>query len=219
MRTNLTWLTARLALSLFLLTDVSASASGPEYDLSGRGAQDMARQCYNPSSTDPQYVISVCSRVIDGTALAQEPWAYGTRAVAYLHAGNLNLALEDLDSAILYSPKGYQYLPDYFQYRCLTQLNRGAAKDALEDCNTSLKLRPKDAMTMEFRGDVEYALKDYPAAIADLDAALTISPGNPNAQYVRALARMRNVDAQGGQADVAAAKAKKPDIAKDYPGM
>jgi hypothetical protein len=72
---------------------------------------------------------------------------------------------------------------------------------------------------LEFRGDVQYALKNYPAVIADLDASLAAKPENAGALYVRGLARMRNGDTQGGQADVAAAKAKKPDVAKDYPGM
>jgi|tagenome__1003787_1003787.scaffolds.fasta_scaffold20970513_2 tetratricopeptide (TPR) repeat protein len=219
MRTFTTCLAVPLALGFFLMDDVVVHAGVPGYMVSGRAAEDMARQCYNPSSTDPQYVISICTRVIDETMLSGEPWAYATRAVAYIHTGKLDLALDDLNQAIYVSPRDYQYLPDYFQYRCLTQLNRGEARDALEDCNAALKLRPKDATTMEFRGDVEYALKNYPAAIADLDAALAITPANAGAQYVRGLARMRNGDAQGGQADVAAARAKKPDIAKDYPGM
>jgi tetratricopeptide (TPR) repeat protein len=219
MRTFTNCLALPLAFSCFLMDDVAAHAGVPGYIVSGRAAEDMARQCYNPSSTDPQYVISVCTRVIDETTLSGEPWAYATRAVAYIHSGKFDLALDDLNQAIYVSPRDYQYLADYFQYRCFTQLNRAEARDALEDCNASLKLRPSDATTMEFRGDVEYALKNYPAAIADLGAALAITPENVGAQYVRGLARMRNGDAQGGQADVAAAKAKKADVVKDYPGM
>ncbi|HJU26005.1 MAG TPA: tetratricopeptide repeat protein [Rhodanobacteraceae bacterium] len=207
-----------LALTFLLLANVAANA-GPTYLVSGRAAQDMAQQCYNPSSSDPQYVISICTRVIDETVLSGEPWAYATRAVAYIRSGNFDLAITDLDQAIHASPRDYQYLPDYFQYRCLTQLNRGEAQDALEDCNVSLKLRPKDATTLEFRGDVQVALKNYPAAIADLDATLAIHPENAGARYVRGLARTRSGDAQGGAADIAAARAKKPDVAKDYPGM
>ena len=206
-----------LALTFLLVADVAANAD--EYLFSGRTAQDMARQCYNPSSTDPQYVITICTRVINETTLSGEPWAFATRAVAYIHSGRLDDALDDLDEAIRLSPRDYQYLADYFQYRCLTQLNRREAQDALEDCNASLKLRPKDATTTEFRGDVQYALNNYAAAIADLDAALAVNPDNAGALYVRGLARMRNGDTQGGQADVAAAKTRKPDIAKDYPGM
>jgi len=219
MRTFTNCLALPLALVCFLMDDVVAHAGVPGYIVSGRAAEDMARQCYNPSSTDPQYVISICTRVIDETMLSGEPWAYATRAVAYIHTGKLDLALDDLNQAIYVSPRDYRYLPDYFQYRCLTQLNRREAQDALEDCNASLKLRPKDATTTEFRGDVQYALNNYAAAIADLDAALAVKPDNAGALYVRGLARMRNGDTQGGQADVAAAKAKKPDIGRDYPGM
>jgi tetratricopeptide (TPR) repeat protein len=208
-----------LALTFLLASEVAASAGSAGYLVSGRAAQDMARQCYNPSSTDPQYIIAICTRVIDETVLSGEPWAYATRAVAYIRAGNFDLAITDLDQAIYASPLDYQYLPDYFQYRCFTQLNRGETQDALGACNAALKLRPNDATTLEFRGDVQYALKNYPAVIADLDASLAAKPENAGALYVRGLARMRNGDTQGGQADVAAAKAKKPDVAKDYPGM
>jgi tetratricopeptide (TPR) repeat protein len=52
------------------------------------------------------------------------------------------------------------------------------------------------------------------AAIADYDAALRRDPKIAESLYGRGIARQRKGDTAGGDADIAAAKAVKPDIAE-----
>lgn len=45
--------------------------------------------------------------------MGSEPWPYATRAVAYIHLGKYQDALDDLNNAIGNARKGYHYLPDF----------------------------------------------------------------------------------------------------------
>jgi Flp pilus assembly protein TadD len=58
-------------------------------------------------------------------------------------------------------------------------------------------------------GDADRALSDY-------DAALRINPKNADAWYGRGLAKKRRGDADGGNADIAAAKAITPGIGESF---
>jgi hypothetical protein len=54
-------------------------------------------------------------------------------------------------------------------------------------------------------GEVDRALADY-------EAALKIDPRLPGALYGRGMARLRKGDKKGGETDIAAAKAMRPEI-------
>jgi hypothetical protein len=88
---------------------------------------------------------------------------------------------------------------------------------ALADCNTSMRINPDDRGTsLEFRSFVDYRMGRYVEAIADGDATLARRPETAGALYVRGLAKTAKVDEAAGAADIAAAKAIKPDIAYTY---
>ena len=54
------------------------------------------------------------------------------------------------------------------------------------------------------------------ASIADYDAALSIEPGRPYSMFGHGAARKRKGDVSGGDADMAAVKAKSPAIDEEF---
>jgi tetratricopeptide (TPR) repeat protein len=196
-----------------------AAFAQADFIQTGKGAESIAWQCYRPHAADPQSMIDACTRVIDDTSLADEPWPYAQRAGAYMRLGKFVSALADADTAISHAGKNDKNLPVYYGVRCLARLDSHKAQDAVADCTTSLALRPNDMGTLDLRGDAEYELRDYAAAIVDFGAVLSLDPKQAGSLYVRGLARIRTGDAAGGNADIAAAKTMNPDIARDYPGF
>jgi len=53
-------------------------------------------------------------------------------------------------------------------------------------------------------------------SVADYDAVIRIEPKNAAAVFGRGMAKLKKNDKAGGEADVAAAKAIKPDIAEEF---
>jgi hypothetical protein len=54
-------------------------------------------------------------------------------------------------------------------------------------------------------------------AIADDDAVAALNPTDAGSLFFRGMAKLRNGDKTGGDADIASAKAIKPDVAEQYP--
>jgi tetratricopeptide (TPR) repeat protein/predicted aspartyl protease len=90
---------------------------------------------------------------------------------------------------------------------------------ALKDCNAALrgvdKSTPAYARAADSRGLVFLRMKDYDRSIADYDASLKINPKNAWSLYGRGIAELRKQQTAAGNADVASAKAIRPQIAQD----
>jgi tetratricopeptide (TPR) repeat protein len=84
---------------------------------------------------------------------------------------------------------------------------------ALADCNESLRLRPNDGNTLNSRGLVQFKLGAFDTAIDDYSAAVAQNANDADSLYGRGAAKLKKGDAAGGNADIAAAQAIKPDIA------
>lgn len=91
---------------------------------------------------------------------------------------------------------------------------------ALDDCNTALHLLPADAPVGESavflgnRGLVHLRQGNLDGALADFNAALKLQPRFPLARYERGVVELKKGLAAAGQADVAAAQAHSPGLAK-----
>jgi tetratricopeptide (TPR) repeat protein len=134
--------------------------------------------------------------------------AYNDRGTSYRARELYALAIEDYDQAIRLNPTYAMALSN----RCLAKAVLGQLEQGLADCNESLRLRPANAHTLAARGFAYLKLKRYAAALADYDVELRINPGNPFTLFGRGVAkRMKGLS--GGDADIAAAKAIKADIA------
>ena len=86
---------------------------------------------------------------------------------------------------------------------------------ALEDCKETLRLRPDDANGLAARGFVYLKLGQYDSAIDDYGMALWFQPDHVLALYGRGMARLKKGD-KDGSGDIAAAKARKRDIAEVF---
>ena len=69
---------------------------------------------------------------------------------------------------------------------------------------------------MDSRGLVRLRLGDYDKAISDYDDSLKLSPKNAWSLYGRGMAKRKKGDTAGSQADLAAAKALRADIAEEF---
>lgn len=137
--------------------------------------------------------------------------AFNNRGTSRRAMGQYDLAIQDYDQAIRLVPNNAMALNN----RCLAKALAGQLQQGLADCNESLRLRPGDPNTLSSRGLMYLKLRRYEAAIADYDAALRINPGNPYSLFGRGFAKRMKGNLSGGDADIAAAKAMKSDIADE----
>lgn len=139
---------------------------------------------------------------------------YSIRANAESELGRLDAAISDASEAINRDAKN----SDNWVERCRYRMIQGTAlQAALSDCNAGIRLdTDNDPGNYRVRGVVQIKLKNFAAAIADYNEALKREPGWPSDLYLRAIARRGAGDAAGAAADLAAAKAKDPDIAEGF---
>jgi tetratricopeptide (TPR) repeat protein len=204
--------------------------------LDSRGAAYRIKGEINLAIADYNHAIKINSKFAR---------AYLNRGVAYDHKGDHDRAIQDFDQAIKLKPsalahfnRGNAYLgkgqydpaiedydlairlkPDFaaaYDNRCWARAVLGNLKPALADCNQAIRLSPPgNAATFESRGFIFLKMTNYDAAVSDYEAALRRNPSLAGALYGRGVAKLRNLDSTG-QADIAAAKAIKSDIAEEY---
>ncbi len=80
----------------------------------------------------------------------------------------------------------------------------------------AIRLDPKVAFSHRNRGRAYEAKQDHQRAIADYGAAIAQNAKDAYSLYGRGVAKSKSGDAAGGDADIAAAKAIKADIAEVY---
>jgi tetratricopeptide (TPR) repeat protein len=79
-----------------------------------------------------------------------------------------------------------------------------------------LRIAPNDPNIMDSRGFAYLRLDRLDDAVADYDEALRRNPKQADSLYGRGLAKLMKGDAAGGEADIAAAKAIRADIAEEF---
>jgi tetratricopeptide (TPR) repeat protein len=101
--------------------------------------------------------------------------------------------------------------------RCWVRAVRGRPLDrALADCNAALKGYPDNPNILQSRCFVYYRMGNYAAAVADCETAEKSRPRYDEALYVGGLAKLRQGDIIGGNADIAAAHNANYQIADIY---
>ncbi len=157
------------------------------------------------------------SRAIDdmSKALALDPKlkdAYLARAEIYIRTGDMPKALSDLDQALQVNPAS----ADAHTARCSVRLALHQYKGALADCNAAVAADPDDEAPLLTRATVNLKSHQLKAAIRDYTAVLERDPTSAEALYGRGLARREAGDAQGGKADMAAARKLGPGVAGHF---
>jgi tetratricopeptide (TPR) repeat protein len=141
---------------------------------------------------------------------------YRDRSDAFASKGDYPSALGDMDRAVALKPNDASLL----NARCFTraEANRDLPA-ALDDCNAALKLSPRDPPTLDSRGFVYFRLGQFDHAISDDDAALDVDQTQAPSLYIRGLAKRKQGDVKGGDADIAAAKVLDPAVGSTYARM
>jgi len=139
-------------------------------------------------------------------------FAFEIRGQFYISMGDYEHAFGDFDQLVRLEPRS----PVLLNNRCWVGAVLGHLDAAMADCNASLKLAPHAYATLDSRGFVNLKAGRLSDAIDDYDDALERDPKSASSLYGRGLARRQKGDAKRGDADIAAARAIDPDIARHF---
>ena len=138
--------------------------------------------------------------------------AFTSRCSAYTLKGEYERAIADCNQAIRINPRD-----------ALAFFDRGYAnylkKDndrSISDYSEANRLAPKAWEPLRGRGVAYIVAENYDRAIDDFDAVIRIAPKVADGFYGRGLAKLKKGDTVGGDADIAAAKAIKANIADEW---
>ena len=146
-----------------------------------------------------------------GQALAINPQdadAFNSRGTTYMALGQHDRAVGDFDQAIALNPAS----PMASGNRCYARALLGQLETALADCDTALRLKPGNPAARAARAFVHLRARRPDAAITDYDAVLRARSDDAPALFGRGLARALKGDRAGADIDLAAARARQPDI-------
>ena len=141
------------------------------------------------------------------------PLAFYNRGYAHFVKKEYDRAISDYSSAIALNPQ----LGLAYNNRGLTRAIAGQdLVQALADCDTALKLMPINLDVRDTRGFIYLKLGDPALALNEYNAALDIDPNRALSLYGRGLAKIRNGDVAGGEADQRAAETINPEVAQQF---
>jgi tetratricopeptide (TPR) repeat protein len=169
--------------------------------------------CAGSAGATIEQRIAACNTIIkSGRGTPHErAVAYNYRGGALYYSGKVERAMDDYEQAIKLDP----HYAHAYNNRCWSGAVLGRTEQAAADCTRVLKLY-NVANTFENRGFIYLKRGEYDHAIADYEAGLRLDPPNKaDFLYGRGLAKTKKGDASGA-ADIAAAKAIKPEIAEDF---
>ena len=141
--------------------------------------------------------------------------AFYNRGYTYSHKGDHEQAVGDYTAGLALDADNSRL----WGQRCWSRAVVGKElREAIEDCDKANSLAPKIPQILGYRGLVYLKLGQFDKAVADYDAALALTknPNNSEWLYGRGVAKLKNGDSTGGNADIERAKTIKADIAEDY---
>jgi predicted aspartyl protease/tetratricopeptide (TPR) repeat protein len=140
-------------------------------------------------------------------------------AVAYERQAQFAKAIALYDKWIADHPRD-EAMGQILQSRCWARTLSGKDLDAaLTDCEQALRKGPRIAAMFNAKGLTELRLGRYDAAIEDYNKAIEMQPKMPWALLGRGYAKHAKGQKAEGDADVAAAKALAPNLAKAADGF
>jgi tetratricopeptide (TPR) repeat protein len=161
----------------------------------------------------PDVPIEGCTAVIKSgdRILRNLATAYNNRGVAYRLKGNYAQAIEDFNEAIRLVPK----YASAFNNRGVAYRNMGDLDRAVADYDQAIGIKSDYVAAFYNRALVLADKREYAKAISDSTVVLHVDPKNSTVLYRRGTTYLSNGDTEMGNADLAAAKAIKPNIAED----
>lgn len=138
---------------------------------------------------------------------------YGGRAVAHAGLGDFDASMADFREAMRLQPDDPELLNSFCWRFGIAGRELDQARAA---CDSSLRLRPEDAPTLDSRGLVGLKQQRYAEAWADYDAAVRLDPQQASFLYGRGIAALRLGRTEEGRADLERASEMDPTIAATY---
>jgi tetratricopeptide (TPR) repeat protein len=181
----------------------------------------FSRRCIAYSTLNADRAIADCNEAIRLNSLDFD--AFDSRGLAYLHKGDYDHAIADYSEAIKLAAefRHDDLNPFFLTSRARAYLGKGDYDHAITDLDRANPPASRDALTAEIlflRGDAYYMKGDNNRAIASYDTSLKVRP-TALALYGRGLAKLKNGDGTGGNADIAAAKALQANVADEAAGF
>jgi tetratricopeptide (TPR) repeat protein len=135
------------------------------------------------------------------------------RGRAYRASGDLARGMADYDEAIRIDPLN----ADVYNSRCWARALDNIELDlARRDCDEALRLMGPDAAILDSRGLVSLKQRRFADAFADFDMAVRLQPGIGRYRYGRGVALLRLGERAKGEADIAEAIRREPDVVHIY---
>jgi tetratricopeptide (TPR) repeat protein len=183
---------------------------------------DLARDRLAKLDTGPSTKPPLGYRPVDDRAIRDldeavkrnpnDAEAYFNRGQTYAKRGDYQRAIRDFNQAVRINPNHPEALND----RCWIRAIVGQLRAALGDCSKALALQPNFADAFDSLAFTYLKMGQARRAIPLYDAALRGNPEQASSLFGRGKAKLRNGEAAGGQADIEAARAIKPNIAEEF---
>jgi tetratricopeptide (TPR) repeat protein len=139
--------------------------------------------------------------------------AYLNRGNYFRNKGDYDRAIADYNQAIRLDPQNAGSLNG----RCRTfALANRELRQALDDCDAALRIAPHDPDICNSRGLVQLKVGAFDKAAADYGIAAAENPKDADSLYGHGLAERGLGNEAAATAEIAAAKAIRPDIADVY---
>ena len=106
-------------------------------------------------------------------------WPYNGLLFIYIETKKHNEAFEIVNKMIKMKPSWIGIL---YGIRGLLFSFRGQYKEAVEDCNTGIRMYPQNASLYNIRGKIYFDLKEYKKAIEDFDMAIKFALESQNTE-------------------------------------
>jgi tetratricopeptide (TPR) repeat protein len=137
------------------------------------------------------------------------------RAQVYLRKKDLQKAIADFTADRNLSPGADEAM--FRMTLCMARASLNVELEtALSDCESAVRLKPKDSYAYERRGLVRLRMGNLKDARADADKALSLDAKNARALYLRALVNVRQGKTLASNDDYSAAKKVNDAIAMQY---
>ncbi|MBR1092654.1 tetratricopeptide repeat protein [Bradyrhizobium manausense] len=169
--------------------------------------------CLAGDLRNPDVPIAGCSAVINtGEGILRRlANAYNNRGVARRLKANYAQAIDDFNEAIRLEPN----YANAFNNRGVAYRNIGDLDHALSDYDRAILIKPDYFAAFYNRGLALTDRQEYAKAVSDFKVVLAADPRNPLVLYRLGAALVKAGDGDAGNADLAEAKAIKPNIEEE----
>lgn len=158
------------------------------------------------SEKDFDKAIMLCNQILslDNSIIA----AYNLLGIAYGEKGDIDCAIESFTKAMDLDPNN----PRYPYNRARARYIQKDYINALDDCDTAIKLDSEKHIYYLLRGEIKRHLNDFKGALEDFNRLIKLKPDESAAYYYRAMVKKELGDISGAIQDYTESTRIKPNV-------